>query len=181
MFKLFVILTVLMVGWVKPLKAYDCPKKVSYVSGDRLTKVLQPILKNVYRALKCDTKFVPFSARAATRAFVEGKVDGEVFRLELIERKYSHDYLKSTVPLLVLSGSLWLHPDHNSERPFGYGQGVAWEEHYARGKKGVGLREMDRKILAYNNHQISGFLMTNVTAKILADTQELAPPPVREK
>jgi len=110
-------------------------------------------------------------------------VDGEFFRLPLVEVQYSRPFVRSATPLFYISNRLWLHPDQKvRERlPIGYVLGVVWEELYMKNRAGVAFYSTFEVYDAYQRGLISGFFDSSTSTNTQFDNFELKPVPVLGK
>ena len=137
-----------------------CPKSIAALEDDILNQWAKSILINLYQEMGCETEFIDVPARRGIHYFNTGIVDGEVYRLRQVEKNYQRPFLRSGVPLFMITNSLWLHPElKNNERYLiGYIGGVVWMENYIKDKHGKHFPNESEMFQAYNKGQIKGFL-----------------------
>jgi hypothetical protein len=174
---------VLIISLSVPSAAYphECPKTIAVVESNQISKKLLPVVVRIYRELGCKTEFLPFNGRRSLREFTSGRVDGELIRQKIIEKKYGPIFARSTVPVFVNSNSLWVHPEISirESRPLAYMIGIVWQENYAKGKHAVGLDSSKKTIEAYNRGAISSLITSDFIVQDAILAGEFKPPPVR--
>ncbi len=150
---------------------YTCPTKIAYHENDDLATDFAQKLKNIYIQLNCSTRFIALPARRGLAEFNAGTVDGEIYRLTLIEKHYKQSYIRSRLPLTIINSSLFENPEEKvaKRRPIGYLRGVAWMEEYPIKRKKVVFNNFSSMFQAYERKAIGGFLAAdNAVAQRIA-------------
>ena len=145
-----------------------CPQKIAHVEQDWLSAQGVSVLTKMYAELGCPkTEFIAFPGRRGIQSFNHGMVDGEVFRLQVVEPLYTRAFSRSSQPLFELTSSLWLHPTFSRERrpPIGYVLGIVWMEQRMQGQDGKAYHSEADMYEAYNKGHLSGFLATDVSVR----------------
>lgn len=173
-----------MVGLSSLLPADDhvrCPDSIAAIEANKLTENILPILAEVYEKAGCPLKLTILPGRRGIQYFNSGKVDGEAFRYRIAEEKFERPFVRSEVPLLLVSNSLWRHPDHmHVEKPaIGYAIGVLWQEQFVENKDAKKYRSTSDVMQAYNAGEISAFIAADITVIGMKNNSDLTPPPMR--
>jgi len=160
----------------------ECPKTVAFNANDGVSAATTKILESLYRELDCQTEFVGLPARRGIRNFNHGLVDGEVFRLRQVESLYDRPFVRSSLPLFMLSNSLWLNPTMTDDkrRPIGYVLGVVWQENYMKTHEGKIFHGSDQVLQAYNDGRVRGMLFADLTMEVVIRNKTLNPPPKKD-
>ncbi len=157
----------------------DCPKTIANISQEPITAATLNTFQQIYVDLGCLTKFVTLPGRRSILHFNKGLVDGEFFRLKLVEKAYQREFVRSSPPLFTLYNSLWLHPDPSiSEKyPHGYVIGIVWQERYMKNRNGILFHSVEKMYETYRNGRLGGFLGTHhsVKAQIASGRLPIAP------
>lgn len=157
-----------------------CPKQVGYIEKNGLTRLLLPIMQEIYQQLDCQTEFVNLPGRRGIIAFNEGRVDAELIRFRLVEDQYQTPFVRSKVPLFQLKNYFWKNPalQDDSKLPFGYVKGLIWQEEYAKGKPFNAFYNIQSMFKAYNAGQIAGFLASGPAIDDARQENLISPPPL---
>lgn len=157
-----------------------CPETLAVIPNDLLATTTLEAFKKLYLQLGCSPKLFELPGRRGILHFNKGLVDGELYRLSQVEKKYSRPFVRSATPLFQISNALWLHPDQKVRRrfPIGYVLGVIWEEQYIKDRNGVSFPSTTIMFASYQKGLISGFLASDnlVSAQIAKD--RLLPSPI---
>jgi hypothetical protein len=148
----------------KVVAAERCPARVNIVENESLSKIILQRVSEVYRSLGCDTHFPGFPGRRSIAMFNKHHADGELARLQQIDKIYTRPFVRSEVPVHVTTMSLWQHPDRArvSAMPTGFMHGIIWEEEYAKNHSNMKKFYSDAEMFkAYREHNLSGFLANN--------------------
>ncbi|MBL4740634.1 MAG: hypothetical protein JKY12_06545 [Sneathiella sp.] len=153
-----------------------------------MTLKLAPVVEQIYVSLGCPVTIQFLPGKRGIHYFNDGKVDGELFRLPVIENKYTRDFIRSSAPIISLSKSIWVNPQLSNSEPrlTGYAYGIAWQEKYvaenaqeftiiAKFHSGEDLFD------AYNNGRIDSFLAEEKTVEAYLKKNSLYPIPVLKK
>lgn len=164
-------------------KNIQCPEKLAIVQNGRFVDATVDKLKALYLQLGCRPTLQEFPGRRGILHFNEKLVDGEFFRIPLVEKQYSRPFVRSAVPLFQTSNILWLHPDEKvRERlPLGYILGVVWHEAYMKNHQGVAFSSARKMFDFYQKGRISGFLASTGPIIDQSELSALQPPPVRSE
>ena len=157
-----------------------CPTSIASIEGNYFSNKIIPILSQIYEKIGCSLNLNPLPGRRGIHYFNTGKVDGEVVRFEIVEEKFERPFIRSEVPLLMLSGSLWQHPDHmdGKNSPIGYAIGALWQEEFAKTHNTQIFDTTTEVLQAYNAGSISAFIAVDVSVDLMGEGG-LMPPPVR--
>ena len=157
-----------------------CPETLAIIQDDPLVEATLQSFKAVYLQLGCNTKFRKFPGLRGILYFNKKLVDGEFFRLSLVEVEYSRPFVRSATPLFYISNSLWLHPDLKvRERlPLGYALGVLWQEQYMENRAGIAFYSTFEVYDAYQKGLISGFFDSSNSANSQFDNADIQPAPI---
>lgn len=150
---------------------YRCPKTLAAIKGDPLSQKATEIFRKVYAKLGCPIKITPLPARRGVLHFNQNLVDGELFRLPLIEPHYINPIARSNEPLFKLTNGLWgrhksIDPNNNI---VGYVKGIAWHDDYLKkhpSTKTVAFASDDQAIAAYFRKSIDFFLSEKQTVTL---------------
>jgi len=186
---LFCLLLLLVSGTAGPARAEYCPGKISAILGTPLSAAGALRLKQVYKRLGCTPEIVFLPGRRAVAQFNSGLVDGELYRLRLIEGKYHKLFVRSSVPLYKLVTALWAHPDPHIAlaKPYGYVLGVGWQEKFVATPVAgdrvhfISYHDNDEVLNAYNRGAIGGFLAEKQQIDLRRRTRTMDPEPVLVK
>lgn len=158
----------------------QCPEKLAIIQNDRIVEAALSTFKALYSQLGCSPTFSEFPGRRGVLHFNESLVDGEFYRIPMVEGKYSRPFVRSAVPLFQLSNELWLHPDEvvRDRLPIGYILGVVWQEEYMKNRHGVAFSSGRKMFSFYQKGRISGFLSSSNPVIPQAERSSLQPAPV---
>ncbi len=141
---------------------YECPKTVGYAAGSLFAGEVVQVYHTIYKNLKCNTQFVPLPPKRILVHFNNGMLEGDIFRLELIEKHLQVPFVKSHVPLFHVSGYLYqnMTVKNAKERPFGYLRGVQWQKEYAQKhpKNSMVINDEESLFLQYRSGVLKRFL-----------------------
>lgn len=160
--------------------AYKCPEKIAFIHHNLISEDATIILKDVYKKLNCKTTFVGLPAKRALIEFNRSKYSGETLRIEAVEKKYTASFVRSDVPLFLLTKSLWKHPTLKTHAT-GYLLGVIWHEQYMKDKIGVAFHNGAEMYEAYNKGKIGSFLANDYTVHTMVKERTLEPTPFQEQ
>lgn len=179
-FRLFYFMVCLVWIPVNAQASQACPKQIGYLDKNALTDLVLPIVQDVYQKLGCDTEFVNLPGRRGVSAFNEGRTDGELLRLRLVEERYLVPFVRAQVPLIRLKSYFWKNPSmvNDERKPYGYVKGVMWQEKYAKGKPFNAFYNTESLFKAYNAGQIAGFLASGPAIEVAGNKDVLSPAPV---
>ncbi len=185
----FYLLMVLMIPFflvpsnVSAQEDIKCPDKIAMIPNDILTRVVLQYIQRLYSDLKCQVDFIELPGRRGVKSFNNGYVDGELFRLAIIEPSYKRDFIRSSVPLFYLSNSLWVHADENKRErfPYGYILGVKWQEDFDGYENMRRFSNIEEMFKAYTAGHLAGFLASDFSVKLKISSGELLPEPIVEK
>ncbi|MDX1736956.1 MAG: hypothetical protein R3261_01895 [Alphaproteobacteria bacterium] len=113
--------------------------------------------------------------------FNRGNVDGELFRLTLIEERYTTDFVRSSTALILLTNSLFTRPDidaFDTRHPIGFQSGVAWQEDFVKGKPSLLFYTANQMFKAYANKKLDVFLAAPFEVRQYNDIYPLSPLPI---
>ncbi len=159
-----------------------CPKKIGYLQGLTVNSLLVPHLKEHYQKVGCTPEFVSLPGRRSIASFNTGRIDGEIARLEIAEKHYKRDFVRSQTPVLILEPGIWSHPNRTEdfEKSIGFVLGIPWMESYAQNKENArSFQTIDEMFKKYNAGIISGFLAPFELVNHYKKRQGFALPPVR--
>lgn len=163
---------------------YECPESIAYISGNSLSIRILPIFREIYKDLRCDTKFKPLPGRRGFLSFNEFAVDGELMRANQYLERYEVPVITSEEPIFTLTGSLWSNPESNEQGklPLGYIMGVFWQESYSS-QKGEGIPyPNDIKLVdAYNSGRIGSFTGIDMEVNIAIRNNKYTKAPIRSE
>lgn len=157
----------------------DCPVTIAVIEGSDTATNAADTLDLLYQELGCQTVFAEIPGRRGVLYFNSGKVDGEVFRREIIEPSYERAFIRSKIPLFLLSNSSWVHPDQElySQLPYGYVLGIVWQEDYDGVSPKVGFKDFGTMYTAYNEGKLNGFLGPTQAIQTQIKSGGLSPSP----
>ncbi|WP_419904297.1 hypothetical protein [Kiloniella sp.] len=161
----------------------DCPATLATIDKGSLSLLVVKTLGEIYQELGCRVRFMPYPGRRGIASFNNKQVNGEVMRIEKVERAYKRDFVRSSVPLMMLNSSLWQHPDSlaKADLPIGYTLGIIWQENYIKNKRGRKFSNAQELFRAYNSGELSGFLSADITVKIQVENGEIIPRPIQKQ
>lgn len=164
----------------------NCPLKIAGIANDSLTRESVSIFRQIYNELGCSPEIIFLPGRRGVQYFNKSLVDGELFRLELIEGKYEKAFVRSTSPVMRITNAIWEHPSQAIvvNRPTGYTLGIAWQEKYVSETPDRSFRKFyndTEMINAYNRGAIGSFLLEKQSIKILQEKTEMNPSPILKK
>ncbi|WP_417840708.1 hypothetical protein [Terasakiella sp.] len=141
----------------------ECPQTLSMYQENKLTLKARHIFEEMYAKLGCklSTRLLP--PKRSLLYFNRSLIDGELYRLEDIEKSYTKTFVRSQAPLLSIPASLWAStdPEIYSTRPLGYIKGYAWQERFIGQKPlltPVVYMNEDDLYVAFNKGVIGSFL-----------------------
>lgn len=153
-----------------------CPIRLANLQGAVVGKKISVRLAKVYTALNCGTIFATLPGQRGLQLFNQHQVDGEVFRLALIEDRYRRDFVRSAEPVGEVRNALWYRagkrPDPNWQY-VGYIRGIVWQEVATKGKDSRVLTDHAALLRAYNEGKIDGFLLAMSTVEDFYATGQL--------
>ena len=157
----------------------DCPNKLATVKTNVFGIEVSKSVGIIYKKLGCPVAMVALPGRRGILHFNENQVDGELLRMEKVELSYKRDFIRSSVPLMTLSHSLWLHPDtkHQKEYPIGYVVGIVWQERAISQYKGLAFNDEAKMFEAYRKGRLGGLLSTDITINIWTKSHGFLPTP----
>ncbi len=164
--------------------AEDCPTKLAVISQSPIAEEITAILMRVYKSIGCTPKLTLTPGRRGIASFNAGVVEGEIFRLPVVEKLYQRKFVRSTSPLFLFKNYLWVHPDDRvrQHNPIGYVFGAIWQEDYANTHTNIRkFHNYTEMIGAYNRGNIGGFLSALQTGKIMIREKLLMPPPLAKE
>jgi len=159
---------------------YACPKRIASIPQDALNQQVSVILQTIYKKLDCETTFIPLPGKRGILEFNMGQVDGEVFRLKVVEKLYTKPFAKSASPLYHLNSSYWINPNSKNSA-IGYSLGIVWQENYMKNQRGISFRDNLVMFHAYNNGRIKGFLASDKTVRTFIKKGVFKIPPVQKE
>jgi hypothetical protein len=149
----------------------DCPKTLGSVINDRLSNHLASIISDIYETLGCPVEIVDLPGRRGFTAFNNGRIDGELFRLPIGAEHYTRPYIRSEIPLLAVTSSLWGMPGSKvySDDTIGYMTGIAWQEEYLDKNmlRKSGHNDLDDIVQHYNSGTFDRFLGEDATVELI--------------
>ncbi|MTI10928.1 hypothetical protein [Curvivirga aplysinae] len=165
-----------------------CPKNIAVIEGDPLGELAAKTLISTYKNLGCEVTTIARPGLRGIADFNKGLVDGELFRLELVENAYEREFVRSAVPLLSLKNSLWLHREADgfgSNTVIGYVPGINWHkkvvlENALEGYSYVPFHTETELHKAFEYRKIIGFLSEKQTIDILIAQERFKVNPVEE-
>jgi len=160
-----------------------CPTKVAAIHGNDLSNEAIPILKNIYMKLGCSPEIIYLPGRRGVSHFNKSLVDGEVFRFEIIEKKYKKEFVRSSIPMFRLASAIWQHPSQKiaDTKPMAFVWGIAWQEKFVSEtpiRNSIKLHTVQQVVDAYNNGAVGSFLAVKPTIGIFLEKQGIQPVPV---
>jgi len=180
----------LMVFCLSPENSYAqyCPSRISAVTGNSLSEEVASLLRVVYERLGCRPEIEFLPGRRAVHHFNASIVDGELFRLKMIEAEYKKPFVHST-ELFRMTTALWMHPSPSiaQKNPTAYILGIVWQEEYVSGRlardpgKYQKYHTHQQVLSAYNRGLIGHLLSEKQSVEILRKRGEIKPVPVLEK
>lgn len=166
---------------------YLCPKSVAATSGDPLSTKGSTILTQIYATLGCPIEIVFLPGRRGVSYFNQEKIDGELYRLKLIESAYTKKFARSAVPLFEITNAVWVHPnliDIKTEA-IGYIIGIAWHEKFiAEAGENIPYRRVkfdneEDMLAAFNNRKIGSFLSESQSVSLLSSQDRYVTTPAK--
>jgi hypothetical protein len=161
-------------------ESYACPKRIASITEDVFNEKISTLLQKIYSELGCKTEFVTLPGKRGILEFNMGQIDGEVFRLKVVEKLYTRPFIKSASPLKYLNSSNWIRPSNKSPI-LGYSIGIVWQENYMKDKRGVSFHNNYVMFQAYNNGTINGFLANDIIVRNAIQKGELKPTPIKKE
>lgn len=167
------------VASVQADQSLSCPKKLATIATNVLSIEASKAITNMYKKLGCPVEMEALPGRRGIRHFNEKRVDGELLRIEKVELSYEREYIRSSVSLMTVSSSLWLHPDsgHQDKYPIGYVVGIVWHERAITSYKGIAFNDEAKMYEAYRKGRLGGFLSSDITLNIWLKSHDLSPTP----
>jgi len=169
--------------WGQSAVAADCPGGIAAISDAELNGVVIPKTKMLYDQLGCELHIVPRPGRRGVIEFNTGKVDGELFRLRLIEKFYTAGFVRSQYPLLQVQQGIWIKNGSELKKGafLGYVIGRRWQEEYAEDHQDR-FRFVEYSSAAemrqdYHSGQLAGFLAASPTIDELLKNGKLTERP----
>jgi len=158
-----------------------CPKKIAVIQGDPLSDQGAEILTKVYKALGCAIDLSKLPGARGILHFNRKMVDGELYRLRLVENAYERDFVRSLVPLFKLTNAVWENPNGTAatDKPLGYVKGIKWHETFVKEyvletPKLVQFNTEKNLYDAYVRGAIGSFLSEKQTVNLLIDDDKLS-------
>ncbi|MBO6808499.1 hypothetical protein [Thalassospira sp.] len=149
----------------------ECPKRLGIVINDRLSNYIATILSGIYEDLGCPIELIDLPGRRGFVAFNNGRIDGELFRLPVGAAHYTKPYVRSDIPLIAVTSSLWGMPGSklHSDDTIGYTIGIAWQEDYLNKNmlRKSGHNDVDDIIQHYNSGTFDRFLAEDSTIDLM--------------
>ena len=160
-----------------------CPQVLSTIDKGVLSLSIGRTVSKLYQELGCPVRMEALPGRRGITHFNNHLVDGELIRLEKAETSYTRAFVRSGVPLYVLTSSLWHHPDGDkiNRLPIGYTLGILWQEEYMKGNRGRRFSNVEELFFAYNSGQLAGFLSNDMAVLSGVDASKVTPRPVKVK
>jgi len=103
-----------------------CPRQIAVIENQVALQEIEKIIRTIYQDLRCDTHFKHMPAKRGVLAFNNGAVDGELVRLQAIERLYERDVIRSD-PLAPAILGLWGR-ENSEDKVLGHVRGIAWQD-----------------------------------------------------
>lgn len=152
-----------------------CPKEIASIEGDPLSEGASEVLVSIYKDLGCDIIIRPRPGLRGVVDFNKYRMDGELYRLDLVESSYERDFIRSRTPLFSLKNSLWLRKElKNSQasKIVGYVPGINWHAKVVKEntRQDINFAPFHTETELYNaylGHKIVGFLSEKQTVDLL--------------
>lgn len=110
-----------------------CPKNIGGFAHKGVYADIEQILQKTYQELGCDTVFTNYPSKRSLALFNNEKIDGELFRLTMIERAYQKAFIKSDALFEMNLGVFQAGPQKKQPvYDIGYVLGVKWNEEYLK-------------------------------------------------
>ncbi|MTI09091.1 hypothetical protein [Curvivirga aplysinae] len=144
-----------------------CPKKVGVLSEGTSHSKLSKIYTRVFKQLGCDVQIKKAPGQRVIKLLNDGKLDGDLLRFPVIEKKYRFDYIRSNPPILKDQiKAIYKYPGSivDYHIPKGIVLGAIWQENYAETHKKEDMAKTilyysyDEILTAYHNKEIIAFL-----------------------
>jgi len=169
--------------------AQYCPTKIAAISGDPLSEGGANVLRQIYGKLGCTPEVTFLPGRRGVNHFNKSAVDGELYRLRLIESQYKTAFVRSSTPVFSLTNALWVHPSPAiaEKKRTAYVLGIAWHEKFVvalpveQRAKYVKYHSDGQVFAAYNRGAIGSFLTEKQSIDILLKKNAIRPIPVLKK
>ncbi|QDG75887.1 ABC transporter substrate-binding protein [Labrenzia sp. PHM005] len=171
---------VLSFSWAHSAMSADCPPIIAAISDAELNAVIIPKTEALYRQLGCELKLTKLPGRRGIVEFNSGRVDGELFRIPIIEKLYQVPFVRSQFPLLEVQQGVWIKAGRTLKQRslIGYVIGRRWQEEFAedhhdkyRFVKYSGTAEMRTD---YRVGRLDGFLSSSPTIETLMESNKLS-------
>ncbi|WP_420339814.1 hypothetical protein [Roseibium sp.] len=178
-----VVILMLFLG-MQSAEAMDCPGSVAAISDTELNAAVIPKTRAIYQHLGSELKLVKLPGRRGILAFNSGRVDGELFRITIVEKLYQAAFVRSQYPLLQTQQGVWVAPAHflGNGDLIGYVIGRRWQEEFAENNSGqyrfVEYSRASDMRHDYNAGHLDGFLGATLTIDELMKGEKLSERPV---
>lgn len=154
-----------------------CPNNIAVIADARAYEDIVRVFKDVFRDLNCNTEFVAVPAKRGVYLFNQGKVDGELMRLPVIESKYTVPFIRSD-PYFRFKLALW-GAKFTKVTSLGYLRGLAWHEKFVSRfqKQGVSIHVFnsnEKMYRAFLRGRINGFLSAERMMRLFFEKRLLA-------
>lgn len=161
----------------------DCPDEIATISESVLALAGQKIIHSIYKELGCEIAFEPLPARRAFVAFNQYTVDGELYRLPIIEKNIPGLLCVLMYLSLLLSThygdiqSLILYP----VCPLGIYGGILWQEEYMKGRRAKIFNSFEDLLTAFNNEEVGSFLSADFSISFYQNQKGFKVRPIKSK
>lgn len=164
--------------------AVECPKILAAIADTALNAPLIPKTKSLYEKLGCEFNIAKLPGRRALAAFNAQSVDGELFRLQVIEKHYKVPFVRSQHPVLQITQGVWIRNGHELRAAsiIGYVIGRRWQEDFA-GAQPQSYRlieySLSKEMFAdFNAGRLDGFLSSSENIDPLLESKVLNGRPI---
>lgn len=155
---------------------YLCPNSIAAISDDPLSQKGATVLTQIYATLGCPIEIVFLPGRRGVSYFNHHRIDGELYRLNLIEGAYTQKFTRSALPLFEITNAVWVRPDLEDikSEAIGYVVGIAWHENFIEEAgedipyRRIKFDSEEDMLIAYNNRKIGSFLSESQSISLLS-------------
>ncbi|OUS17279.1 hypothetical protein A9Q97_01745 [Rhodospirillales bacterium 47_12_T64] len=144
-----------------------CPRSIATIGNSVMAEASKGTLLRVYDDLGCHIILEELPGRRGIASFNNSIVDGEMYRLRIVEPRYTRKFVRSAVPIFLVSGSLWRRPNSKGDDnlPTGHVFGIVWQEKYMEGRRGKVFNTVEEAFKSYEVGEINSFLASDFAVR----------------
>lgn len=160
----------------------DCPASIAGVDGIVFGPDITKKVRRVYKALGCETEILAVPGRRGIFLFNSGHIAGEVYRLKVVEKRYTRRFVRSERPVFTVHLSRWGLEDRVTadSLPVGFRLGIVWAENAASAhSRSLRYFSDDKMFSDFSSSNIGSFFIADETMDFHINQDLFQRPPVK--